>query len=203
VIDKGYSLPVYQAVLINNTFKVPIFAFANSFAYYHKFKRITIMKNNVSKPAKKLAVLLLLPALAGFLAAFAQPEYHYSNLPLQPKTQAPVSQDTVKPVSITLKDAVNKPAEDSEPVAITNDNLEVKITKDDGIKVRTSADKLEGKADSPLFIVDGKEVPSINNLKPEDIKSVSVLKDASATSVYGEKGKNGVIIIEMKKMEEL
>jgi TonB-dependent SusC/RagA subfamily outer membrane receptor len=92
----------------------------------------------------------------------------------------------------SLKDVVNKSAEE-----IT------KIMKDAAIKVRTSANKLEGKADSPLFIVDGKEVLSINNLKQEDIKSVSVLKDASATSVYGEKGKNGVIIIETKKMEEL
>jgi len=36
-------------------------------------------------------------------------------------------------------------------------------------------------------------------VKPEDIESISVLKDAHATAIYGEKGKNGVIIITMKK----
>ncbi|MDR1516658.1 MAG: hypothetical protein LBS52_00915 [Dysgonamonadaceae bacterium] len=52
-----------------------------------------------------------------------------------------------------------------------------------------------------LIILDGKEVSEeeMQKLSPDDIQSFSVLKDSSATKVYGEKGKNGVIIIEMKK----
>jgi TonB-dependent SusC/RagA subfamily outer membrane receptor len=52
--------------------------------------------------------------------------------------------------------------------------------------------------DTPLFLVDGKEVSSIENIKPEDIESISVLKDNSAIQLYGEKGKNGVILITTK-----
>ncbi|MCR4565930.1 MAG: TonB-dependent receptor [Bacteroidales bacterium] len=50
---------------------------------------------------------------------------------------------------------------------------------------------------APLTIVDG--VPrSISNIDPEDIESFTVLKDASATAIYGVRGANGVIIINTK-----
>lgn len=53
----------------------------------------------------------------------------------------------------------------------------------------------------PLFILDGvlideKEMGQIN---PADIQEISVLKDKSATAIYGEKGKNGVVVITTKK----
>jgi len=52
----------------------------------------------------------------------------------------------------------------------------------------------------PLWIVDGKEFDKeINTLSSHDILSITVLKELSATSRYGEKGKNGVIIITTKK----
>jgi len=53
----------------------------------------------------------------------------------------------------------------------------------------------------PLYIVDGIEVnkSEIKTLKTENIKEVSVLKDASATAINGDKGKNGVVLITMKK----
>lgn len=49
----------------------------------------------------------------------------------------------------------------------------------------------------PLILVDGVE-RSFNNIDPEDIESFTVLKDASATAVYGVRGANGVIIIKTK-----
>jgi len=51
---------------------------------------------------------------------------------------------------------------------------------------------------SPLVLVDGIE-RTFANVDPEDIESFSVLKDASATAVYGVRGANGVILIETKK----
>lgn len=51
---------------------------------------------------------------------------------------------------------------------------------------------------SPLILVDGVE-RSFGNIDPEDIESFSVLKDASATAVYGVRGANGVILIQLKK----
>lgn len=50
---------------------------------------------------------------------------------------------------------------------------------------------------SPLVLVDG--VPgSLNTVAPEDIESIDVLKDGSATAIYGTRGTNGVIIITTK-----
>lgn len=51
---------------------------------------------------------------------------------------------------------------------------------------------------SPLVLVDGVERP-MNNVDPLEIESFSVLKDASATAVYGVRGANGVILINTKK----
>lgn len=50
---------------------------------------------------------------------------------------------------------------------------------------------------SPLFIIDGME-GSYDELNPNDIASIEVLKDASSTAVYGAAGANGVIIITTK-----
>ena len=50
---------------------------------------------------------------------------------------------------------------------------------------------------SPLVLVDGVE-RSFNDIDPEDIESLTTLKDASATAVYGGRGANGVILIKTK-----
>ena len=52
--------------------------------------------------------------------------------------------------------------------------------------------------DDVLFIVDGKEVKSLEDIEPADIESIEVLKDAAAIEKYGEKGRNGVIIVKRK-----
>ena len=51
----------------------------------------------------------------------------------------------------------------------------------------------------PLFVVDGMMVGDINFLNTSDIESVQVLKDASATAIYGARGANGVVIITTKR----
>jgi TonB family protein len=51
----------------------------------------------------------------------------------------------------------------------------------------------------PLYVVDGVMVENIQNLNPDQVSEITVLKDVSATATYGEKGKNGVILITTKK----
>jgi TonB-linked SusC/RagA family outer membrane protein len=50
---------------------------------------------------------------------------------------------------------------------------------------------------SPLFIIDGTPVDEDNfrSINPQDIESISVLKDAGATAIYGNRGANGVVVI--------
>ncbi len=62
----------------------------------------------------------------------------------------------------------------------------------------------EEKTGGPLFIIDGKEAApnTINAIDPNWIKSISVLKDASATAIYGSRAKEGAIIITLMTKEE-
>jgi TonB-linked SusC/RagA family outer membrane protein len=52
---------------------------------------------------------------------------------------------------------------------------------------------------SPLYVVDGMLLDDISFLSPNDIASMDVLKDASATAIYGSRGANGVIIVTTKQ----
>lgn len=54
---------------------------------------------------------------------------------------------------------------------------------------------------SPLFILDGVPITSndFNTISPSDIESISVLKDASSTSIYGARAANGVVVITTKR----
>ena len=52
---------------------------------------------------------------------------------------------------------------------------------------------------APLYVVDGLPIGSIETLNPNDIESIDILKDASATAIYGSRGSNGVIIINTRR----
>ena len=54
---------------------------------------------------------------------------------------------------------------------------------------------------APLYVVDGFPMEDIDYLSPNDIASLEILKDASATAIYGSRGANGVIIITTKQGE--
>lgn len=51
----------------------------------------------------------------------------------------------------------------------------------------------------PLYVVDGFPTSSIETLNPNDIETLDILKDASATAIYGSRGSNGVVIINTRR----
>ena len=55
---------------------------------------------------------------------------------------------------------------------------------------------------APLFIIDGVQGGSYEDVNPSDIETIDVLKDASSTAIYGSAGANGVIIITTKRGKE-
>lgn len=63
------------------------------------------------------------------------------------------------------------------------------------------ASTLNGSTD-PLYVVDGIPGVDLNLIPPQDIESIDVLRDASATAIYGSKAANGVIIVTTKKGSE-
>jgi TonB-dependent starch-binding outer membrane protein SusC len=52
---------------------------------------------------------------------------------------------------------------------------------------------------SPIFVVDGVITTNIDNINPNNIESISVLKDAAAASIYGARASNGVILVTTKR----
>ena len=96
------------------------------------------------------------------------------------------------PIFFSLNEKLTISKKSSKPVFLA-----------DGATMYADVDTCAAKLDSYkcLYIIDGKESDyrSMEKLAPKTIISVSVLKNESATKVYGERGKNGVILITTKK----
>ena len=97
------------------------------------------------------------------------------------------------------------------PVASATEALEgrvagLDITRESGqagsgTKILLRGNRSLTAGQDPLFVIDG--IPgSIDNLNPNDIQSIDILKDASSTAIYGSAGANGVIMITTKQAEE-
>lgn len=69
------------------------------------------------------------------------------------------------------------------------------------IKIRGIATLNAGAESDPLILVDGVQRSNLNQIDPNEIKTLSILKDASATAVFGVRGANGVILITTKTGE--
>ena len=73
-------------------------------------------------------------------------------------------------------------------------------TPDGKVRVRIRGNNSINSSNEPLYVVDGViGVSNINLLNPSEIESLEVLKDASATAIYGARGANGVIMITTKR----
>ena len=73
--------------------------------------------------------------------------------------------------------------------------------EDKGTKENPKIHALAPDGTDPLVLVDGRERPasSINNISPEQIRTITILKDSTAIRMYGDKGRNGVILVELKE----
>lgn len=69
------------------------------------------------------------------------------------------------------------------------------------IKVRGKGTIGEGSSDAPLVLIDGME-GDINSVNPQDVESISVLKDAASASIYGSRAAFGVLLVTTKKGSE-
>ncbi len=72
------------------------------------------------------------------------------------------------------------------------------VGSDARIRIRGQIGSIEGGA-QPLILLDNVEIPSLNLVNPDDVESVSILKDAASASIYGAKAAFGVILITTKK----
>ena len=70
---------------------------------------------------------------------------------------------------------------------------------DSPVEIRVRGTGSITQSSEPLYIVDGFPVSDINDLSPNDIKSIDVLKDAFSTAIYGSRGAYGVVLITTKE----
>src|SRR5690242_5018252 len=70
----------------------------------------------------------------------------------------------------------------------------------DGVRVRIRGQRSILASNDPLYVLDGIPMSGgIGDLNPADIESIEVLKDASATAIYGSRGANGVVLITSRR----
>ncbi len=95
------------------------------------------------------------------------------------------------------------------PVASVSQSLQgriagVEVTSQTGapgssISVRVRGSSSISSSNDPLYIVDGIPVESgLNNISPNDIENITVLKDASSAAIYGSRASNGVVLVTTK-----
>lgn len=83
----------------------------------------------------------------------------------------------------------------------------VSVTSQDGRPGASMSIRIRGggsitQSNDPLFIVDGVQVSSIDDIPADNIESIDVLKDAASTAIYGARGANGVILVTTKSAKE-
>ncbi|MFC5282938.1 SusC/RagA family TonB-linked outer membrane protein [Pedobacter alpinus] len=106
--------------------------------------------------------------------------------------------------SVTMKDVENLPITRADQilqgrvsgVQVTQTNSE----PGGNVSIRIRGTNSITAGNEPLFVIDGfPGAGDLNSINPNDIESIDVLKDASATAIYGSRGANGVVIVTTKK----
>jgi TonB-linked SusC/RagA family outer membrane protein len=120
--------------------------------------------------------------------------------------QAVQRRDVTGAVSSVSAQQIKDIPVNSAAEALTGRLAGVQLTSAEGtpgnlnVQVRVRGGGSVTQDNSPLYVVDGIQIENaLSVIAPQDIQSVDVLKDASATAIYGARGANGVIIITTKK----
>lgn len=111
--------------------------------------------------------------------------------------------DLTGSVASVSEDDMTKSATSDPLQAIQGRAAGVQIISATGSPDATAEIKIRGTGSpngtTPLYVVDGFPMNDIDYLSPNDIASVEILKDASASAIYGSRGANGVVLITTKK----
>ncbi len=242
VLAQGYSHASYKAALLNHALGVPVFSLGHTLSGKTNLKRYVMMNRKNSSNLRKLAALIIIPAAAVVLTAFAEPRYVVAETetagmqPSSPEEQTvtysseitvAAPSGTAKPASgdkdreaektIHVTSVKNVPSSETEnPIIVTgiksvphrvtvhpgmmNDSLRLVVSPSlDSIFLK---DRPSGEV--PILILNGKEV-DFNRALSLDAKKVSemtLLKNETATAIYGQRAKNGVVVIRMKSDAE-
>ena len=189
----------YQLGIISLAGKTAFHTFPSLSNQSQLKKRIIMMTKNKKSKFQWVRALVIIPMLAIMTVTLSGREVQvtYQEV-IPPKTEeAAKIEDTSQAKSKEVKGTVLD--ENGKPQKVECENLEqVSDTapKEKTFFLRTRANTINT---NPLVIIDGKICEEgqdvISKMKPEDIESFTILKDSTATNIYGEKAKDGVISI--------
>jgi len=205
VLDEGANAKNYHLSLIRQCVGEYKFALANNFEYNNLHKRIKMTMKTKSSSRQKwlygtiglsvmLCIVILsfngLKAKAADLKEMIQSEL----LPSDSIKKTTPSVVRIRKVAVKNSGTVTPQIIIRDTVA-PDSKVKVRIRSNEDIRVVGYGTQADGP--KPLIIIDG--VESSQDINPNSIDKIEVLKDASAIQKYGEKGKNGVIIVTTKK----
>lgn len=208
VLNKGIDAKKYQLLIIEKAAGTRLYTMANSFNHGSLKKRITMMLKEKSNPWARAKYAVVLPLAAVALLGFAQPEFTTLqarsageidqllswtdvSVPASPRSipgpstspsPNPIPQDKSSGNSVKPTTSVEKKSDESKPLIVL-DGVLIQPSVVSGVNFRTATDDVFAKA---------------LNISPSEIKEISVLKGEAAVSLYGENGRNGVIVITTK-----
>ena len=189
VIRNGIDARTYQLLIIKKAVGARLYSIANSFNHSSLKKRITMMIKKKSNPWARLKYLYVLPLAAVAVAAFARPE---------------VSSQLDEISVVKVNDLTSFVKEFSEEKADSSSKStwhEVVVNNPDASK-RLEIRGEVGK--KPLYVIDDMPFPSLtlDDIDATMVESVTILKAEEAVKEYGEKAKDGAIIIVSKQPEK-
>ncbi|MGC3978912.1 MAG: TonB-dependent receptor plug domain-containing protein [Paludibacteraceae bacterium] len=218
VISAGADAKQYQLLLIRKCVGEKKFMLANNFEYNHLQKRIKmIMKTNSVKQNRGIYALIpiLLIVISTMLSAenlqskvkLTKESFNHKNDTITKKIVAVTKGDTTFVIEtvngvVTTSKMIGKQSIDS--IKGTKTMIFKTVADKDSTKttVKVIVKDFKNSDDKPLYILNGKitSPEGMKEIDPNDIESIDVLKEKSATEIYGDKGKNGVILITTKKV---
>lgn len=210
ILNNGIDSKQYQLLLIRKSVGEYKFALANNFRQRDLHKRIMMMKKNKTNKRMKWNYAMALPALFIAMIALSFPK-------LNANIREKKSEETVerkKAFSTQARDSVfagnvvlnvKLPAVGKTEIASQDSVMSIDSQENNNIisyKWEDSTQNIRQLHENlPLIVVDGEKMPKdfdLNSVNPNEIESVSVLKDKSSVEFYGDEGRNGVIIITKK-----
>ena len=222
VIGGGTDIRAYFNMLVQKATGRGAYSMANGISNSTLKKRIKRMLKRKSNRWHGVKALYVIPVVALSLAATAKTIVEYRQVPAPEKVQAvePVVQPVAsvgnnqplvfvdgKEVSQEMLKSLNP--EQIEAMTVLKDKEATALYGERGkngviLVTLKKEQQPASESDISLVFIDGKEVSreKLKHLDSEQIETVTVLKDKESTAAYGEKGKNGVMLITLKKEQQ-
>lgn len=196
VLNCGVDARSYQMLLIKKAVGSSSYAFANSFNHSLLKKRIAMMLKKKSSPWMRAKALYVIPVAGIALSAFATSEFTNSVELISESKVNNLTSNVQMPEQVAQPEVVQQTLP-----AVAADSVDSKPKKEnpivvvDGEVTGYRLDRvLNGRSEA-----NEEDFAKLLELKPEDIEAVTILKGTPAVALYGEKGKDGAILIETVK----